>query len=120
MGIARRNHRPEGLHTMPIRKDLSQQQRNQLLLQYGEQAGWWKYESENQPGYRDESGLEYHVTTYTLRLESADDDHELILLEGEIEGFVLATALQWGDDAVEAISYRPGIVPPGTPNIPPE
>ena len=104
---------------MPIRGDLPPLARNRVLLQHGETAGWWTYESENPPGHRDSNGHEYPVVTYTLRLPTAAEDYRLTLLASEVEGFVLATALTWGEDAVNAIVYRPGLVPPDSTDIPP-
>lgn len=96
---------------MPLPEDLTPVSRRRVLLIEGEKREWWVYESENQPGHRDNHGVKYDGITYTIRLPMADDDHVLTLLATEVEGFVLATAYQYGEEAVTAIAYRDGLSP---------
>lgn len=85
---------------------------NRILLGLGAERGWWRVESENDPGHVDRSGNSYTTVTYTLRLPYQDDAGERVLLAAEVKGYVLATADQYGDEGVRAIAYRPGLVPP--------
>lgn len=87
---------------------------NRILLGLGSDRGWWRYESENQPGHIDRSGNTYTVVTYTIRLPSQAPDEERVLVSSEVRGYVLGTADAWGDEAVRAIAYRPGLVAPDT------
>jgi hypothetical protein len=84
---------------------------NRILLTIGRDRGWWIYESENEPGHVDRSGNTYTVVTYTIRLPSQAADEERVLVTSEVRGYVLGTADAWGDEAVRAIAFRPGLVP---------
>ncbi len=82
--------------------------RRRTLLNLCREQGWFEYESENPAGFAPEGGEAYDVVTYSIALP---DGAPVTLLAGEVEGFVYATALQYGDEAVAAIAYRVGMVP---------
>lgn len=95
----------------PIAPDLSPPARRRVLLKAGADAGWWEYLGENPAGYTDPAGVTYIGPTYTIRAAQAETDR--IILAAEVEGYVLATADQYGPDAVDRIAYRDGLQNPG-------
>ena len=93
---------------MPIDPDLSPARQRRTLLLAGDNAGWFSYESENEPGYTDSRGITYAETSYTLIVATAAGDRlERVLLGGEVAGYVLACADRYG--ATETIAFREGL-----------
>lgn len=92
---------------MPIPEGLTPTSRHRVLLQRGDKHEWWAYESENPPGYVDGQGITYSGVTYTIR--PASGGPALILLAAEVDGFFLATAWQYGEEAIREDAYRPGL-----------
>jgi hypothetical protein len=93
---------------LAVRSGETEVSKRRILLGIGHRAGWWNYESENPPGYVDRAGRRYDTTTYTLVLPQAS---ERVLLADEVPGYVLATADQYGDEAVASIAYRVTLLP---------
>lgn len=51
---------------LPLNPDLRPPYRRRLLLRIGQEAGWWDYESENDPGHV-AGGVTYDQASYTIR-----------------------------------------------------
>ena len=89
-------------HAIP--KDTDETTRRFLMLNRGDALGWLGFQSANPPGYVDHNGVTYPGWTYSITLQ---DETRITLVEGEVEGFVYATALE--HDQVAEIVYRDGM-----------
>ncbi|MFI7608844.1 hypothetical protein ACIBTV_27540 [Micromonospora sp. NPDC049366] len=94
---------------LPVDPTSTAQSKRRTLLRLGDRLGWWKYESENQPGHVDRRGYEYPTVTYTIVLpgDGAAADRERVLLPDEVIGYVLRAAEERGD--VGMVAYREGL-----------
>lgn len=79
--------------------------RRRMVLDICRQKGWLEYESENPPGFTDERGVTYPVTTYSVVL--LDGTLPVTLTADEVDGFVYREALERDD--VASIAWREGM-----------
>ena len=104
---------------LPIDPMDTEASKRRTLLRLGDSLGWWRYESENQPGHVDRHGHEYAAITYTLMLPdpagSAHDavTRERVLLADEVLGYVLRAADERGEAA--RVAFRDGLLHPTGP-----
>lgn len=89
-------------HAIP--EDTDETTRRFLMLNRGDALDWFGFRAANPPGYVDHQGVTYTVWTYSIMLH---DETQITLVEGEVEGFVYATALE--HDQVAEIAYRDGM-----------
>lgn len=73
-------------------RGLSDASRRRALMGYGDSKGWWRYESENPPGYT-YGGVTYERRSYTIKFPSGQ---RRVLLAGEVDGYVLRAADEQG------------------------
>lgn len=103
---------------LPVDPHSSPERLRLTLLEIGDEAGWWLYESANPPGYVDSQGHTYEVGTYTLQIpppqgpEPADSGEltERVLLADEVKGYVLGAADRY-PGGTELIAYRLTLLP---------
>lgn len=104
---------------LPVDPRMSPGRMRITMLEIGDEAGWWTYQSANPPGYVDSRGHRYDENTFTLLIpppqghESPDAEEELrerVLLAPEVIGYVLATADRY-PGGVELIAHRLTLLP---------
>jgi hypothetical protein len=101
---------------LPIDPLDTEASKRRTLLRLGDSLGWWRYESENQPGHVDRHGHTYAGITYTLLLTGPGwgnrpaAERERVLLADEVLGYVLRAADERGDAA--RVAFRDGLLHP--------
>lgn len=102
---------------LPVDPDARDVSKARTLLRAGHDRRWWRYESENEPGYTDRRGRTYDGITYTIMrpppngVDEPDPARdERVLLLTEVFGYVLRAADE--RDAAADIAYRPELLPP--------